>query len=137
MLDTLDDSVRADVLAFLQNDQCAQSLGITITEIGPGRATAAMTVGKHMLNGHGTCHGGIIFAFADTVFALASNSRGRRAVAQFCSIAYLRPVGAGMELQAIGAETILSGQRGVYDITVRCGDDVVAAFRGHARALDE
>jgi hypothetical protein len=32
---------------------------------------------------------------------------------------------------------VRSGQRGVYDITVSCGDVVVAAFRGHARAVDE
>jgi acyl-CoA thioesterase len=137
MLDTLEGPARAFVKAFLEGDQCLQSLGIDFTEIGPGRATATMIVRKDMLNGHGTCHGGIIFTLADAIFAIASNSRARRAVAQFCSIAYLRPVKLGEELKAVGAETTLSGQRGIYDITVSCGDEVVAAFRGHARAVGE
>ncbi len=137
MADARDDPRRGLVDAFLESDRCSQSLGIKFAEIGPGRATATMIVRQDMLNGHGTCHGGIIFTLADTVFAVASNSRGQRAVAQFCSIAYLRPASAGEELRAVGAETILSGQRGIYDIAVSCDDEVIAAFRGHARAVDE
>jgi len=137
MRDTLEDPARAFVNAFLQNDHCSQSLGISFAEICPGRATATMVVRKDMLNGHGTCHGGIIFTLADTIFAVASNSHGQRAVAQFCSIGYLRPANLGEELKAVGAESLLTGQRGIYDITVSCGDDVIAAFRGHVRVLGE
>lgn len=137
MLDTLEDPARAIVNSFLEKDYCSQSLEITFAEIGPGRATATMVIRKDMLNGHGTCHGGIIYALADTIFAIASNSRGQRAVAQFCSIAYLRAAKLGEELKATGAETILAGQRGIYDITVSCGDEIIAAFRGHARAVGD
>jgi phenylacetic acid degradation protein PaaD len=137
MLDSLEDPARAIVNTFLQNDYCSQALDISFAEIGSGRATATMVVRKDMLNGHGTCHGGIIFALADAIFAIASNSHGQRAVAQFCSIAYLRPANLGDKLKAVGAETMLAGQRGIYDITVSCGDDIVAAFRGHARAVGD
>ena len=137
MRDTLKDPARVLLNRFLENDHCSKSLGISFTEIGPGRATATMVVRQDMLNGHGTCHGGIIFTLADTLFAAASNSRGRAAVAQFCSIAYLRPAVMGETLTAVGTEAILSGQRGIYDITVSCGNEVVAAFRGHSRAVDE
>ena len=137
MLNTLEEPARTLANSFLQNDHCAQSLGISFAEIGPGRASATMVVRKDMLNGHGTCHGGMIFALADAIFAIASNSRGQRAVAQFCSIAYLRPANLGETLKAVGAETMLAGQRGIYDITVSCGDEVVAAFRGHVRVLGE
>ena len=34
-----------------------------------------------MANGHGICHGGMIFALADSAFAFASNSRGGTVVA--------------------------------------------------------
>jgi acyl-CoA thioesterase len=40
-----------------------------------------MTVRADMLNGHGTCHGGLVFALADSAFAFACNSRGVRTVA--------------------------------------------------------
>ena len=137
MPDAPEDPARAFANAFLKNDHYAKILDIEVAEIGPGRATATMTVRQDMLNGHGTCHGGAIFGLADTIFAIASNSRGHRAVAQFCSIAYLRPANLGEELKAVGAESILAGQRGIYDITVSCGDEVIAAFRGHARAVGE
>lgn len=137
MHETFERPDRTFVNAFVERDLCAKALGIDIGEIGPGRASATMVVRADMVNGHGTCHGGIIFTLADTVFAVASNARGRLAVAQFCSIAYLRPAAIGDQLRAVGTEAILSGQRGIYDITVSCGDEVVAAFRGHARAVDE
>jgi acyl-CoA thioesterase len=40
-------------------------------------------------------------------------------------------------LTAVAAESTLSPPRGIYDITVSRGDDVIAAFRGHARAVDK
>ena len=53
-----------------------------------------------MVNGHGTCHGGYMFALADTAFAYACNSYDQRAVAQHCSISFLRPAQIGMRLIA-------------------------------------
>ena len=43
---------------------------------GPGRAEVAMTVDARHLNFNGGCHGGAIFALADSAFGLASNSHG-------------------------------------------------------------
>ncbi len=136
MLDSTEDAERAYIEAFIAKDLCAHSLGIGFEQAAPGRACAKMVVRPDMVNAHGTCHGGMIFALADAVFAVACNSRGRGAVAQFCSIAYMRAAQVGDELVAVGAETVHAGQRGIYDITIRCGDAVVAAFRGHARAVD-
>lgn len=137
MLDISKDPDRTFVNAFVERDRCAKTLGIEFGEIGPAHASARMVVREDMINALGTCHGGIIFTLADIVFAAASNARGRPAVAQFCSIAFLRPAAIGDELTAVGAATMVAGQRGIYDITVSCGDEVVAAFRGHARAVDE
>ncbi len=133
MLDNPDD--RAHLEAFVERDLCAKSLGIRFEEMAPGRASATMVVRPEMANAHGTCHGGMIYALADAVFGVACNAPGRPAVAQFCSIAYLRPAAVGDELRAVGIETTRSGPHGIYDITVSCGDTVVAAFRGHSRAL--
>ncbi len=54
---------------------CA-TLGITFRAGGPGRAEVAMTVDARHLNFNGGCHGGAIFALADSAFGLASNSHG-------------------------------------------------------------
>ena len=122
---------------FLDRDQYVKLLGITFADIEPGRASASMVVRADMVNAHGTCHGGAIFSLADAAFAAISNSRGRPAVAQFCSIAYLRPASLGDELKAVGQESAVSGQRGIYDINVTCGNELIAAFRGHARLIGD
>jgi acyl-CoA thioesterase len=130
----LSDDLRTHIEAFVARDLYAKSLGIRFEEIGLERTTATMVVRPDMVNAHGTCHGGAIYALADAVFAVACNAGGP-AVAQFCSIAYLRPAAIGDELKAVGSETICSDQRGIYDIAVSCGDTVIAAFRGHSRSL--
>jgi phenylacetic acid degradation protein PaaD len=136
MLDSTNDADRVQTHSFIEKDLCAKSLGIRFEPTAPGRTCARMVVRPDMVNAHGTCHGGMIFALADAVFAVACNSRGRRAVAQFCSIAYMRAARVGDELTAVGVETVQAGQRGVCDITISCGDAVVAAFRGHSRSVE-
>ena len=51
------------------DDHAAQGLGIVIRETTPGGAVVDMKVRQDMVNGHGICHGGFIFALADTNFA--------------------------------------------------------------------
>jgi phenylacetic acid degradation protein PaaD len=130
-----DDHAFAAARAFIGRDAYAKSLGIIFGEIALGRARATMVVRPDMVNAHGSCHGGAIFSLADSVFAVVCNSRGQVAVAQFCSVGFLRPAAVGDELEAEGVESVASGQRGIYDITVSCRGEVVAAFRGHARIV--
>src|SRR5882724_7010634 len=87
-----DDAIAAAcAAAMFGGDRVSRGLEASVTEIAAGRATVALTVTEAMLNGHDTCHGGVIFTLADTAFSLACNSHNRRAVAQFCSIQFLRP----------------------------------------------
>ncbi len=69
--------------AMWTDDHASQALGMTIDRVGPGTAELSMTVTREMTNGHGTAHGGYLFALADSAFAFACNSRGPRAVAEF------------------------------------------------------
>jgi len=62
--------------ALYASDRASQRLGIRITAIAPGEVQVAMRVNEDMLNGHRTCHGGLLFALADSAFAFASNSHG-------------------------------------------------------------
>ncbi len=77
-----------------------------------------MPVAPHMLNGHGSCHGGFIFALADSAFAFACNSRGRARWRRAAAITYLRPVRAGERLVATARELALAGRSGLYDVQV-------------------
>ncbi|HEX8740413.1 MAG TPA: hydroxyphenylacetyl-CoA thioesterase PaaI [Casimicrobiaceae bacterium] len=118
-------------------DRASQALGMRVESVGPGRATVTMIVRDDMVNGHATCHGGIIFLLADSTFAFACNSYNRKTVAQGCSIEYLAPAHAGDVLRASGVERSRSGRTGVYDIEVRDQHErVVALFRGKSYRID-
>ena len=72
-------------------DKTSDALGMTLGPVSPGRAEMTMTVREDMLNGHGTCHGGLIFTLADSTFAFACNSHNKVAVAASADISFLRP----------------------------------------------
>lgn len=121
--------------AMYAADVASQALGIVIGDVGPGRAVATMTVTAAMVNGHGICHGGYVFLLADTAFAFACNTRGPAVVAAGADVSFLAPVRAGEVLVAEAQERALRGRSGLYDVSVRSGDAVVAEFRGRSRAL--
>ena len=109
---------------------------MVVIDIGPGRAQLSMIVRENMINGHGTCHGGIIFTLADTAFAHACNTRNHISVAVSCQIEFLLPVSLGETLTATAVEQFLKGRNGVYDVGVDLPDGTRAAlFRGKSRAV--
>mgnify|MGYP001547373740 CR=1 FL=1 len=77
--------------AMRAGDRAADWFGHEIVAVGPGTATLRMRVRDEHLNGHGICHGGVIFTLADTAFAYACNSYNRLVVAQHNTISYLSP----------------------------------------------
>ena len=90
--------------AMYAKDPATQALGVRLLEVGPGHARMSMKVRADMLNGHQTCHGGFIFALADSTFAFACNSRNQATVASGCTIDFLAPGFEGDELTADAAE---------------------------------
>jgi acyl-CoA thioesterase len=116
-----------------RRDRAAQTQGITIEAIGPGHAVCRMPVREDMLNGHATCHGGLVFTLADTAFAYACNACNRATVALACQISYIAPARQGDVLTATAREQSRTGRTGVYDVEVRRADGtIVALFRGNA-----
>ena len=123
--------------AMWAEDRASRELGMRIARIAPGEADLTMTVEARMVNGHGICHGGFIFALADSAFAFACNSFNRRAVAQSNAITYLRPARLGDALIARAVQTAGAGRSGITDVTVTRESDgaVIAEFRGRSRSL--
>jgi acyl-CoA thioesterase len=122
--------------AMYAADRASQLLGIEITEVGPGRATARMRVTDSMINGHDIAHGGYVFLLADTAFAFAGNSYGGVSLAAAADIVFVAPARSGDDLVADAVERVRFGRSGVYDVTVRRSTgDVVAEFRGQSRAV--
>jgi acyl-CoA thioesterase len=127
---------QASAATMYENDTCTRWLGIRLLEVRPGYARAAMQVRPEFLNGHGICHGGLMFTLADSTFAFACNTYNVNAVAAGCSIEFLRPVSGGDELTAEAVEQVLSGRSGIYDIRVRNrAGETVAMFRGKSAQI--
>ncbi len=124
--------------AMYAKDLASQALGIEITIPEPGSAEARMNITAGMLNGFGICHGGYVFALADTAFAFACNAYDRVTVAAGASIDYLKPVHAGDALRADAREIHRGRRAGLYEVSVHNqNDDLVAVFQGRSSELDK
>lgn len=117
-------------------DRASQHLGMRIERIAPGEAVLTMVVRADMLNGHAICHGGFVFALADSAFAFACNSYNETTVAAGCSIEFVAASREGDVLTASARERHLRGRTGLYDIDVtNQAGDIVALFRGKSTRI--
>ena len=117
----------------MRRDAASAMLGIAVELDEPGRAVVSMTVRDDMLNGFAITHGGLVFALADTAFAIACNEDDRITVAAGADITFLKSTGAGQVLTATAVRRVVSGRSGLYDVTVTDETgDVVAEFRGRS-----
>jgi acyl-CoA thioesterase len=134
----MDSNAMADKVArtMLAAEGTGPAWAVEIEEAREGYARIRMVMRKDMLNGHGTAHGGMIFALADSAFAYACNSRNVRTVAAQASIIFLEPAREGEVLVAEAEEQALVGRSGVYHVSVRSGDGrAVAEFTGFSRSV--
>ncbi|MFQ4148344.1 hotdog fold thioesterase [Arthrobacter sp. LAPM80] len=132
--------------AILLNDNASEWLGIEVLELRDGHAVIAMTLRAEMMNGFGTTHGGMIFAVADSAFALACNpadgSGDSVTVASGVDVNFLAPTHTGQRIIAVANRRHQQGRSGLYDVQVFVGDvpdggspTVVAEFRGRSRTI--
>jgi acyl-CoA thioesterase len=117
-------------------DRASQGLGMHVAAIGPGACTMTMTVREDMLNGYGTCQGGLLSTLADSCFAFACNAYDEITVASGFNVEIVAPGRLGDVLTATAVEISKSGRMGVYDVDVRNqrGEHVVA-FRGRSYTM--
>ncbi len=132
---TDEEIARRSADAMWAEDRASQGLGMRIVSVGPGRATLEMTVRDDMVNGHAIGHGGLTFTLADSAFAFACTSYTRSPVAAAADIRFLAPTRLCDGIVAAAVERERSGRDGVYDVTVRCGDVVVAEFVGRSKEI--
>jgi len=122
--------------SMFARDAASQALGMKLVEIRPGYARMSMPVRTDMLNGHQTCHGGFIFALADSAFAFACNSHNHTTVGAGCTIDYLAPGRLDDLLTAEAIERTLAGKTGIYDVNVTNQEGkMIATFRGKSHRV--
>ncbi|MFC9770336.1 MULTISPECIES: hotdog fold thioesterase [unclassified Pseudarthrobacter] len=141
---------------ILENDYASEWMGIEVLALSDGHATIRMTLRQEMLNGFGMAHGGMIFAFGDTAFALACNpispapGEGNTiTVASGVDINFLKPAFRGQVLTAVADRRSSAGRSGLYDIQIFATDahtpgadpgtstpgELIAEFRGRSRTI--
>ncbi len=145
---------------ILENDYASEWMGIEVLAVSEGHATIRMTLRQEMLNGFGMAHGGMIFAFADTAFAMACNpvhpgpgDADSITVAAGVDINFLKPAYRGQVITAVADRRSSAGRSGLYDIQIFAADplhtgsssdsplgggqpgELIAEFRGRSRTI--
>lgn len=124
--------------AMHERDALAKHTGMLPESLGPGQAKLAMRIKDFMLNGHGTCHGGMIFAMADTAFAHACNNENICNVAMDCRIDYLYPAYLDDELIASAKQTHKGRKSSLIEVVVENQNGrKIAIFQGRSYAIDK
>jgi acyl-CoA thioesterase len=119
-----------------RDDRASRWLGIELEEIRPGYARMTMRVAEHMVNAQNVCHGGLLFALADSSFGYACNTHNQRTLAASCAIEFLAPAHAGDRLTAEAVEVARAGRQSIYDVRVTNQHrHTIALFRGKATAV--
>jgi acyl-CoA thioesterase len=87
-----------------------ERLNISVDGSGSAGVRLKMKVAEDMVNAGGYCHGGMLFALADTACAYALAEAGSGPVTLDAGITYLRPATAG-DLVAAVPEVVRAGRR--------------------------
>jgi acyl-CoA thioesterase len=141
---------------ILTNDYASEWMGIEVLKIDDGHATIRMHLRQEMLNGFGMAHGGMIFAFADTAFALACNpanptpkQAANITVASGVDINFIKPAFQGQVITAVANRRASTGRSGLYDIQIYAVSptadttsdpgpgELIAEFRGRSRTISK
>ncbi|MCH8559932.1 hydroxyphenylacetyl-CoA thioesterase PaaI [Nesterenkonia sp. LB17] len=124
---------------MLDNDRASEALGIVVLTADPGHARISMVIREDMTNGFDIAHGGMLFALADTCFAMACNhpslDEGTITVASGVDINFLKPALLGETIIAEAIGVANTGRSGVYDVTITRGEDLLGVFRGRSRTI--
>jgi phenylacetic acid degradation protein PaaD len=105
--------------------------GIVCTHADKGTATVEVTLQPHHINFNGTCHGGIVFALADTAFGLAANSYGVIAAGIDTHLTFQQASHVGDHLVAKSVEVSRSRKIAVYRVDVcKNGGVPISSFTG-------
>lgn len=131
-------TISGDTHPILKDDYASEWMGIEVLSLGDGHATIRMTLRQEMLNGFGMAHGGMVFAFGDTAFALACNPAEPDAdnitVAAGVDINFLKPAFRGQVLTAVANRRASTGRSGLYDVQIYAADPVAPSTPGASAA---
>ncbi|RJS62539.1 phenylacetate degradation protein [Bacillus sp. PK3_68] len=125
------------IVETFKQEPYANHLGIQLTALGKGTASAEMQIEDYMLNSHGTVHGAVMFAIADYVFAAASNSYGKVSVGLSTNMNFMAPGRKGATLTATAVEEKKTRRIAWYRITVESEGNLLATMEATVYRKDQ
>jgi phenylacetic acid degradation protein PaaD len=111
-------------------DGLGRLLGVRYVDGGDNFAVVELDIGAQHLNFLGGCHGGVIFALADSAFGLASNSMGNLSVAIDAHITFIKGVKPGDTIRAEARLVSNSSKTAVFRADVTREGQVLGTFTG-------
>lgn len=132
-----DEVARRSAETMWASDEASRAMGMQLLDVSPGRALLRMPVRPDMVQGHRTCHGGVLFALCDSAFAFACNTGGEVTVGSSAEITWVAPAHEGDVLVAEAVEQARYGRSGVTHVRVTREADgaMIALFTGRSRSL--
>ncbi|MFC3039499.1 PaaI family thioesterase [Virgibacillus xinjiangensis] len=121
-----------EILNKLKDDQYAAHLGMEIIAFSAGEATVQLKAQDHMLNAHGTVHGGLLYTMADFAFALACNSYGKASVGLSTTTNFMKSAAEGDTITAKASEVRRNNRIGFYRIEIETEKETVASIEAIA-----
>jgi len=113
-----------------KRDKFAELCGIELLEVKTGYARAKMDIKPCHKNSLDFAHGAAMFALADFVFAVASNSYETIAVGINTSMSFVKAVKDGT-IFAVANEKSVNPKIAVYEVIITDNDgDTVGIFQG-------
>lgn len=129
----MNEELRASLDAVFRGGALTRTLGITLVDWAPGRATARLDPRPAVANIAGSVHGGVLYTLADYAFEVACNSYGRLCVALDVSVHHASAAPLYEPVVAEAVEVSRSGRVASYRITVTgAGGEVRAWYQATA-----
>lgn len=115
---------------LFEADTIAHNLGVVLVSAVGASVELRVEIDDRHVGWHGRCHGGVLFTLADIAMSYVGNRGEGTAFATHASVAFLAGAEAGDVLEIECHEIARNGRTAICDATIRCGDAVVATFRG-------
>ena len=116
-----------ELRALFARDRFATLLGIELTHIDYGTATACVTIDERHLNGGDVAHGGVLFTLADFAMAAAANASGKLAFSVNAGMQFLVSARKGETLTAVAREIYMHKTLCHYTVEVRNEQNLLIA----------
>ena len=130
-LESLPEAQRKQLERMTADKFICDLIGIRLTSVGNGSATAELAVTPMHLNGVDICQGGALFSLADYALAAAFNYTDESVVSLDVSISYCKPAKSGTRLVAEAKETVRTRSTTVGEVVVKDQDGrIICLARG-------